>query len=271
MLRTTIKIGSTALAAVLIAVPIASGKSHPRTPSIGQGYSLGVPVQHLNKQPSSGSSLGQCPCNLGLPDGRSLSGSVANSTPATVQPRGATASGATAPDIRQTDPRASGPFTTDTLGGNGGGIIAAPAESQTDGGLLSAAMKSHAAQVSEPRTPGYRFITDTLGGNGVQPASPQGVLDAVKRSSPNQVGLAWQYLRDTGQIATPTPSTPSRPDDRAGARGVDNGATAIASSPTRFDWSDAGAGAAGAAGLMMLLGVAALTQRRSRRRTRMAA
>src|SRR5437016_3967554 len=129
MLRTTIKIGSTALAAVLIAVPIASGKSHPRTPSIGQGYSLGVPMQHLSTRLSSGSSLGQCPCNLGLPDGRGLSGSVANSTPATVQPRGATASDATAPDIRQTDPRASGPFTTDTLGGNGGGIIAAPAES----------------------------------------------------------------------------------------------------------------------------------------------
>src|SRR5438094_9996945 len=107
MLRTTIKIGSTALAAVLIAVPIASGKSQPRTPSIGQGYSLGVPMQHLSTRLSS---------------------------------------------------RASGPFTTDTLGGNGGGIIAAPAESQTDGGLLSAAMKSHAAQVGEPRTPGYRFI-----------------------------------------------------------------------------------------------------------------
>ena len=34
----------------------------------------------------------------------------------------------------------------------------------------------------------------------VQPRSPQDVLDAVKRSAPNQVGLAWQYLRDTGQI-----------------------------------------------------------------------
>ena len=112
---------------------------------------------------------------------------------------------------------------------------------------------------------GFTFVTDTLGGNGVRPASTLGVLDAVKRSSPNQVGLAWQYLRDTGQIATP--STPPRLDDRAGARGFDPGASVVVSSPTRFDWSDAGTGAAGAAGLMMLLGGAALTQR-SRRRIR---
>ena len=112
---------------------------------------------------------------------------------------------------------------------------------------------------------GFTFVTDTLGGNGVRPASTLGVLDAVKRSSPNQVGLAWQYLRDTGQIATP--STPPRLDDRAGARGFDPGATVIVSSSARFDWSDAGTGAAGAAGLMMLLGGAALTQR-SRRRIR---
>src|SRR5438067_692025 len=111
------------------------------------------------------------------------------------------------------------------------------------------------------------FITDTLGGNGgVRPASTHGVLDAVKRSSPNQVGLAWQYLRDTGQITTP--STPPRLDDRAGARGIDPGSTVIVDSPTQFDWNDAGTGAASAAGLMMLLGGAALTQRRNRRRTR---
>jgi len=115
----------------------------------------------------------------------------------------------------------------------------------------------------------FTIITDTLGGNGGQPASTLGVLDAVKRSSPNQVGLAWQYLRETGQISTPTtPSTPPRLDDRAGARGIDPGATVVVGSPTRFDWNDAGTGAASAAGLMMLLGGAALTQRRSRRRTR---
>ena len=131
-------------------------------------------------------------------------------------------------------------FTTDTLGGKG-----------------------------YPAARGYQFITDTLGGNGVKPATPQGVLDAVKRSSPNQVGLAWQYLRDTGQITTPTtPSTQPRPDDRLAARGIDPGATVTGSSPTRFDWSDAGTGAASAAGLMMLLGGAALIQLRSRRCTR---
>src|SRR5262249_14785529 len=28
----------------------------------------------------------------------------------------------------------------------------------------------------------------------------QGVLNSVRETSPNQVGLAWQYLHDTGQI-----------------------------------------------------------------------
>src|SRR5438105_11760919 len=147
---------------------------------------------------------------------------------------------ATAPDIRQTDPRAAGPFITDTLGGNG-----------------------HPAAAK-----GYRIITDTLGGNGVQPASPEGVLDAVKRSSPNQVGLAWQYLRDTGQITAATTPSASRPDERASAGAIEPNATAIVSSPARFHWGDAGTGAAGAAALMMLLGGVALTQRRSRRRPR---
>ena len=131
--------------------------------------------------------------------------------------------------------------------------------------LLIAAPNAVAAD--QPQ--GYTFITDTLGGNGVPSAAPRDVLDAVKRSSPNQVGLAWQYLRDTGQITTA--STQPRPDDRVGARGTDPGATVIVSSPTRFDWGDAGTGAAGAACLMVLLGGAALTQRRSRRRTRTAA
>ena len=94
----------------------------------------------------------------------------------------------------------------------------------------------------------------------VQPRSPQDVLDAVKRSAPNQVGLAWQYLRDTGQIATPT--TPFRTDPRS---------TVTVSSQTGFDWSDAGSGAAVAVGLMMLLAGAALTQRRSHRRASTAA
>jgi hypothetical protein len=48
MFRTTIKIISTVLAAAAIAVPVASAGSNPTTPSIGQGFSLGVPLQYLN-------------------------------------------------------------------------------------------------------------------------------------------------------------------------------------------------------------------------------
>jgi hypothetical protein len=122
--------------------------------SVAGAVQAGTGATQTNVRSSS------CPCNLGLPDGPRLPGPAVRSTRA-VQLRGVTASAATAPDIRQTDPRARG----------------------------------------------YRFITDTLGGNGAQPASAQSVLGAVKRSSPNQVGLAWQYLRDTGQIAQTTSSS----------------------------------------------------------------
>ena len=113
----------------------------------------------------------------------------------------------------------------------------------------------------------WQYLRDT---GQLAQSSPQTILDAVKRTSPNQVGLAWQYLRDTRQIATPTtPSTPA--GDGSGARGTNPRATVSVRSSTGFDWSDAGSGAAGAVGLMMLLGGAALTQRRSQRRTRMSA
>ncbi len=72
MFRTTIKIISTVLAAAAVAVPVASAGSNPttqhhqqvfslgtalaeyqqkneaRTPSVGQGFSLGVPLRYLN-------------------------------------------------------------------------------------------------------------------------------------------------------------------------------------------------------------------------------
>ncbi len=60
-----------------------------------------------------------------------------------------------------------------------------------------------------------------------------------------------------------------RPDDRPGFRGI--GDVAVGKNPSgiatdAFDWRAAGAGAASAVGLMMLLGGAALSQRRSHRR-----
>lgn len=103
----------------------------------------------------------------------------------------------------------------------------------------------------------WQYLHDT---GQIAPFSPQTILDAVKRTSPNQVGLAWQYLRDTGRIATPTTSS-----------GVGPGTTVIISSQAGFDWRDAGSGAAGAVGLLTLLGGAVLIQRRSHRRPRMTA
>ncbi len=47
MFRISIKIIGTVLAAAAVAVPIASASS-PRTPSVGQGFSLGVPLEYLN-------------------------------------------------------------------------------------------------------------------------------------------------------------------------------------------------------------------------------
>jgi hypothetical protein len=44
---TSLKTISTVLAAAAIAVPDASG-SNPTTPSVGQGFSLGVPLEYLN-------------------------------------------------------------------------------------------------------------------------------------------------------------------------------------------------------------------------------
>ena len=110
----------------------------------------------------------------------------------------------------------------------------------------------------------FTIITDTLGGNGGQPASTLGVLDAVKRSSPNQVGLAWQYLRDTGQIAAASapPRPRPRPDDRAGVRGP--GPT-VATLPgnSAFDWADWGIGAgSGIALTLLVLGGIAIVVRR---------
>jgi hypothetical protein len=147
---------------------------------------------------------------------------------------------ATAPDIRQTDPRAAGPFITDTLGGNG-----------------------HPAAAK-----GYRIITDTLGGNGVRRASPGGVLDAVKRSSPNQVGLAWQYLRDTGQIATS--ASPNKPEPTHASQGSSLGVPRehlateqVTTVSNGFAWADAGIGAAFVAGLATIaIGAWMLVRRR---------
>jgi len=215
MFRITTKIVSTALAAAVVAVPIASGKSPSgmrfTTDTLGgKGYPAARGYQFITD------TLG------------------GNGYPAAAN---------------------SSRIITDTLGGNG-------VRRATPQGALDAVKRSSPNQAGLA----WQYLRDS---GQITPSTPQTTLDAVKRTSPTQVGLAWQYLRDTGQITTPTtPSTQPRPDDHLAARGIDPGATVTVSSPTRFDWSDAGTGAASAAGLMMLLGGAALIQLRSRRRTR---
>ena len=119
----------------------------------------------------------------------------------------------TAPDIRQTDPRASGPLTTDTVGGNGHPAAAKGYRIVTDtlGG------NGHPAAANS-----YRVVTDTLGGKGGADTTLRKVIPSTPRvgegSSP---GLSRERLA-TGQVVT---------------------------LPNGFDWADAAVGAAFVAGL----------------------
>jgi hypothetical protein len=164
---------------------------------------------------------------------------------------------ATAPDIRQTDPRAPGPATTGTRGldAASGSIRVRPDDRA---GIRAPGGTSGSASARPDDSPGVRGI-------GVQTPTAQDVLDAVKRTSPNQVGLAWQYLRDTGQISTPTTSsTPPRPDDRAGIRG--GGPTVVTvGGNAAFDWGDWGVGAVSGIGLTLLTlaGISIVARRRT--------
>jgi hypothetical protein len=110
---------------------------------------------------------------------------------------------ATAPDIRQTDPRALGPhFVTDTLGGNGRPAAA----------------------------PGYRFTTDTLGGNGEPTTAAAPAPNGPKTDGEPPTAAA----NDAAQQA-PSPRL-------------------VSGEGSGFDWGDAGVGAGIALGAMVLLG-----------------
>jgi hypothetical protein len=95
----------------------------------------------------------------------------------------------------------------------------------------------------------YQGQAEMLGLAGHSP-SPQQVLDLVQQTSPSQVGLAEQYLRDSGQLA---PSAGQRPDDRSGVRGPGPISADAPTVGTGFDWSDAGIGAVSAFGASLLL------------------
>jgi hypothetical protein len=64
MFGTTVKIVSTLIVVAAVAVPTASGNSRPRTPSVGQGFSLGVPLEYQSKPEPTHATEG---FSLGVP------------------------------------------------------------------------------------------------------------------------------------------------------------------------------------------------------------
>jgi hypothetical protein len=120
--------------------------------------------------------------------------------------------------------------------------------------------------------------------------TPRHVLDAVEQTSPNQVGLAWQYLRDTGRIAAAYDGRPPDVQDAATAlhstpTGVSSGTESIVSRPPDvhdaavasrtpveftttggFDWGDWAIGLGSGMGLAVLLGVGLVVARQYRHR-----
>ena len=74
------------------------------------------------------------------------------------------------------------------------------------------------------------------------------------------------YDPSLGRQIAGSSQTAVRPDDRAGIRGIDPGATVIVSQPSEFDWSDAGIGALGMfmalAILVSAMALAGYSQRR---------
>jgi hypothetical protein len=96
----------------------------------------------------------------------------------------------------------------------------------------------------------YQAQAEALGLADVQTLSPQQVLDAVRLTSPGAVGLAEQYLLDSGQLASPLGT---RPDDRAGLHGPGPITASAPSAEGGFSWSDASIGAVSAFGASLLL------------------
>ena len=64
MFGTTVKIVSTLIVVAAVAVPTATGNSRPRTPSVGQGFSLGVPLEYQSKPEPTHATEG---FSLGVP------------------------------------------------------------------------------------------------------------------------------------------------------------------------------------------------------------
>lgn len=132
-------------------------------------------------------------------------------------------------------------FITDTLGGNG--------SSKATPDVFERYVAIHTAQQTQAQ--GTRFITDTLGGNG----SPQATPDLFERS----VAIhEWHEARAQARavLAQQARSTTLITDTLGG-----NGGTSLAARRydpqayvnSSFSWTDAGVGAATAAGSMLVL------------------
>jgi hypothetical protein len=158
------------------------------------------------------------------------------------------------------------PFITDTLGGNGHAQASVQLTTDTlaPGGSMSNYHRwfliEHEATVDQPQ--GYRFVTDTLGGNGHPVASAiqsLGMGDFLAAGlhrtayDPNAYvpgGASQQVaqaIQSVGNTPSPVPSSP------------------VAQGSSGTDWGNAGIDAGAAAGLMLLL-AAGLAVRSTRRR-----
>jgi hypothetical protein len=136
------------------------------------------------------------------------------------------------------------PFITDTLGGNGHAQASVQFTTDTlaPGGGMSNDHRwfliEHEATVDQPQA--YRFITDTLGGNGHSYSRSAYVPGGVSQ----QVAQAIQSAGKTPSPVSPSPAA-------QGSNG--------------FDWRSVGIDLAGAAALLLLL-AAGLAVRSTRRR-----
>jgi hypothetical protein len=125
--------------------------------------------------------------------------------------------------------------------------------------------------------------------------TPRDVLDAVGQTSPNQVGLAWQYLHDSGQIASVSgghsTDVPDAFERYAAAHPYGKGLNLTQSSVVNrppdiqdtalkiqyssgstgqsqgFDWKDWGIGIGSGLGLALLLGIGLMIGRQHRHST----
>ncbi len=163
-----------------------------------------------------------------------------------------------APLAAARNPEGGSRFITDTLGGNGG------TTQPQDYRFITDTLGGNGG-TTQPQD--YRFITDTLGGNGSPPAGLDPGIQAAINAHTASAGL------DPGiQAAMSTPNAaPRSATSDAMSRYLGNHAQPlvgpqVSANGSGFDWADAGIGAAGMLGIMLLASAAAFVMRQGRRR-----